>query len=261
MDGSHGDILSSAKQSATWDLQLRQLLLPKQDHDASECEDAIAFDINTARFAVTDGATEAFHAQQWARNLAEHWVRNEATLTLEEFRTWVATEGRELHDSWNGLTLSWYSEEKARTGSFAAFVGVELDLKSSTPSWKAIALGDTCLLHCRGSALLKSFPLSRSECFNSTPILVASNAALHESTMSSAMVESGVCENGDVLFLMSDAAASWCLQRFENGDFDADFLTGKDEELRRFFDGERQAGRIRNDDIAIVRIEIKRRIN
>ena len=253
--------MSSAKQSATWDLQLRQLLLPKQDHDASECEDAIAFDINTARFAVTDGATEAFHAQQWARNLAEHWVRNEATLTLEEFRTWVATEGRELHDSWNGLTLSWYSEEKARTGSFAAFVGVELDLKS-TPSWKAIALGDTCLLHCRGSALLKSFPLLRSECFNSTPILVASNAALHESTMSSAIVESGICENGDVLFLMSDAAASWCLQRFENRDFDADFLTGKDdEELRRFFDGERQAGRIRNDDIAIVRIEIKRRIN
>src|SRR6185295_2341906 len=202
MDGSHGDVLSSAKQSVTWDLQLRQLLLPKLDHDASECEDAIAFDIHTARFAVTDGATEAFHAQQWARNLAEHWVRNEATLTLEEFRKWVATEGRELHDSWNGLTLSWYSEEKARTGSFAAFVGVELDLKSSTPSWSGIALGDACLLHCRGGELLKSFPLSRSESFNSTPILVASNAALHESTMQSVVVDSGSCESDDVLLLM-----------------------------------------------------------
>lgn len=254
--------MSSAKQSTTWDLQIRQLLLPKLDHDPSECEDAIAFDIQTARFAVTDGATEAFHAQQWARNLAEHWVRNEAILTLEEFRNWVANEGRELHDSWNGLTLSWYSEEKARTGSFAAFVGVEIDLKSSTAAWKAIALGDTCLMHCRGGALLKSFPLSRSESFNSTPILVASNAALHESTMQSAMVDSGVCENGDVLLLASDAAASWCLQRFENSDFDADFLMGKDdEELRRFFDAERQAGRIRNDDLAIVRIEIKRRVN
>ena len=260
MDGSYGDVLSTAKQSTTWDLQLQQLLLPKLDHDASECEDAIAFDIQTARFAVTDGATEAFHAQQWARNLAEHWVRNEATLTIEEFRKWVGTEGRELHDSWNGLTLSWYSEEKARTGSFAAFVGLELDLNA--PSWKAIALGDTCLLHCRGSALLKSFPLTRSECFNSNPKLVASNAALHESTMSSAVVDSGVCEDGDVLLLMSDGAASWCLQRFENGDFDPDFLKGKDdEELRRFFDGERQAGRIRNDDLAVVRIEIKRRIN
>ena len=253
--------MSSAKQSAMWDLQLRQLLLPKLDHDASECEDAIACDIHTARFAVTDGATEAFNAQQWARNLAEHWVRKESTLTLEEFRNWVAAEGRELHDSWNGLTLSWYSEEKARTGSFAAFAGVELDLKSDTPSWKAIALGDTCLLHCRGSALLKSLPLTRSESFNSAPVLVASNSALHESTMQSVVIDSGNCENGDVLLLASDATAAWCLQRFENGDFDPDFLTAKDdEELRRFFDDERQTGRIRNDDLAIVRIEIKRSI-
>jgi hypothetical protein len=254
--------LSSAKQSATWDLQLRQLLLPKLDHDASECEDAIAFDTNTARFAVTDGATEAFHARQWAINLAEHWVRNESTLTLEEFRKWVADEGRELHDSWNGLTLSWYSEEKARAGSFAAFVGVELDLKTDTPSWQAIALGDTCLLHCRGGALLKSLPLSRSESFTSTPVLVASKCALHESTMQSVVIDSGSCENGDVLLLMSDAAAAWCLQRFEHGDFDANFLTAKnDEELNRFFDDEREAGRIRNDDLAVLRIEIKRRIS
>lgn len=252
--------MSSAKQSASWDLQLRQLLLPKLDHDASECEDAIAFDILTARFAVTDGATEAFHAQQWAKNLAEHWVRNESTLTLEDFRKWVADEGRELHDSWSGLTLSWYSEEKARAGSFAAFVGVELDLKPDAPSWQAIALGDTCLLHCRGAALLKSLPLSRSESFNSAPVLVASNVVLHESTMPSVVIDSGSCENGDVLLLMSDAAASWCLQRFENGDFDPDFLTARaDEELQRFFDDERQAGKIRNDDLAIMRIEIKRR--
>jgi hypothetical protein len=254
--------LSSAKQSATWDLQLRQLLLPKLDHEASECEDAIAFDTNTARFAVTDGATEAFHARQWATNLAEHWVHNESTLTLEEFRKWVADEGRELHDSWSGLTLSWYSEEKARAGSFAAFVGVELDLKTDTPSWKAIALGDTCLLHCRGGVLLKSLPLSRSESFNSAPVLVASNSKLHDSTMQSVVIDSGSCENGDVLLLMSDAAAAWCLQRFEQSDFDANFLTAKaDEELIRFFDEEREAGRIRNDDLAVLRIEIKRRIS
>lgn len=254
--------MSSAKQSATWDLQLWQLLLPKLDHDASECEDAIAFDIHTARFAVTDGATEAFNARQWAMNLAEHWVRKESTLTLDDFRKWVAEEGRELHDSWNGLTLSWYSEEKARTGSFAAFVGVELDLKTDTPSWKAIALGDACLLHCRGGALLKSLPVSRSESFNSAPVLVASNSALHESTMQSVVIDSDSCESGDVLLLMSDAASAWCLQRFENGDFEPDFLTAKtDEELQRFFDDGRQAGRIRNDDLAIVRIEIKRRIS
>lgn len=252
--------MSSAKQSTTWDLQLRQFLLPKLDQEASECEDAIAVDIQAARFAVADGATEAFDARNWAERLAQHWVQRKSTLTVEEFREWVAAEGRELHDSWNGLTLSWYSEEKARKGSFAALVGVELDFKGESPTWQAIALGDTCLLHCRQTTLVKSLPLCRSECFNSAPVLVASDSSLHESSMQSVVTDSGTCQNGDVLLLMSDAAASWCLQRFENADLDVgQFLSTKpDEELREFFDAERMAGRIRNDDLAIVRIEIKR---
>jgi hypothetical protein len=255
--------LSSAKQSAAWDVQLRQLLLPKLGHDASECEDVIAFDMQTCRFAVADGATEAFDARNWAERLAQSWVRNESTLTVEEFREWVANEGRELQESWSGLNLSWYSEEKARTGSFAAFVGVELDLKSDVPSWKTIALGDACLLHCRDAALLKSLPLSQSENFSSAPVLVASDAALHENSMQSVVIDSGSCQAGDVLLLMSDAGAAWCLQTFENNILDVPTLlsTKSDEELQRFFDEERLAGRIRNDDLAIVSIEINRRMS
>lgn len=255
--------MSSVKQSAIWDRQLRQLLLPKLDHEASECEDVIAGDTQTGRFAVADGATEAFDARTWAQRLAQHWVQNDSMLTLEEFRQWVAAEGRELHDSWQSLSLSWYAEEKARTGSFAAFVGVEFDLETDSPSWKALALGDACLFHCRGGALLKSLPLSRSESFNTAPVLVASNASLHESSMESLVIDSGTCESGDVLLLMSDAMASWFLQRLEQNDFSVEsFLaTRKDDELNQFLDEERVAGRIRNDDLAVVRIEIERRVS
>ena len=35
--------MSSVKQTAIWDLQTRQFLLPKLGHEASECEDVIAF--------------------------------------------------------------------------------------------------------------------------------------------------------------------------------------------------------------------------
>ncbi|HJU91572.1 MAG TPA: protein phosphatase 2C domain-containing protein [Pyrinomonadaceae bacterium] len=255
--------MSSVKQSVTWDLATRQLLLPKLGHEPCECEDAIAVDTQNWRFAVADGATEAFDARNWAQRLAQSWVQNQPAATLEEFREWVAAEGRELRDSWDGLSLSWYSEEKARTGSFAALVGVELDLKTDSPSWKAIALGDSCLLHCRQGTLLKSLPLCRSESFCSAPVLVASDSSMHEAAMKSVVIDSGSCESGDVLLLLSDGVASWYLERFEKEEFTpSDFFeTKEDDELMRFFDDERLAGRMRNDDVAIVRIEIKRRKN
>jgi len=255
--------LSSAKQSAIWNLATRQLLLPKLGHELSECEDAIAVDTLTCRFAVADGATEAFDARNWAQRLAQGWVQNQGALIPEEFREWVAAEGRELHDSWNGLSLSWYSEEKARTGSFAALVGVELDLKTDVPSWKAIALGDTCLLHCRQGTLLKSLPLCRSESFTCAPVLVASDSSMHETCMKSVVIDSGICESGDLLWLLSDGVASWYLERFEKDEFGSGdfFETQDDDELKRFFDDERSAGRIRNDDVAIIRIEIQRRMS
>lgn len=254
--------MSSAKQTASWDLHTRQYLLPKLGHDESECEDVIAVDTETGRFAVADGATEAFDARNWAERLAQRWVQTGSTLTADEFRKWVAVQGRELRDSWEGLSLSWYSEEKARTGSFAAFVGLEIDLTSKSPSWQAIALGDACLVHRRSGVLLKSFPLSRSESFNATPVLVASDSSLHESAMQSLVVESGSYECGDVLLLLSDAIASWYLQRLEQNDLDPDaFLqTAENEELNRFFDDQRSTGKMRNDDLAVVRIEIKRRV-
>ena len=253
--------MSSAKQTPIWDLKTRQFLLPKLGHDASECEDVIAVDTDTCRFAVADGATEAFDARNWAERLARHWVQNDSALSAEEFRKWVAAEGRELQDAWQGLSLSWYSEEKARNGSFAAFVGVEIDVRTDSPSWRAIALGDACLVHWRGGTLLKSFPLSSSESFNTAPVLVASDSSLHESAMQSVVVESGSCQSGDVLLLLSDAVASWYLQRLEQSDLDPDAFLGRQrtEELNRFFDDQRSVGKMRNDDLAVVRIEITQR--
>lgn len=251
--------MSSVKQSADWELRTQQVLLPKSGLEASECEDFIGIDQQNCRFAVADGATEAFDARNWAQRLAENWVRSDSALTAETFHEWVAGEGAALHSAWNQLTLSWYAEEKARKGSFAAFVGVELDLRSGAPSWKAIALGDACLLHCRNGSLLKSLPVSSSADFNSAPMLVASDPVIHRTSADSLVIDSGRCEPNDTLFLLSDAAAAWYLERFERNDF-ADILRDNNEpEVAKFFENERLAGRIRNDDIAVIRLEIQQR--
>ena len=251
--------MSSVKQSAGWELRTQQVLLPKSGFDSSECEDFIGVDEQNCRFAVADGATEAFDARNWAQRLAESWVRSDSALSSETFHDWVGREGLALHSSWSQLTLPWYAEEKARKGSFAAFVGVELDLMSDTPSWKAVALGDACLLHCRDGALLKSLPVSQSASFNSAPLLVASDPVLYKGSADSLIIESGRCQDNDILFLVSDAAAAWYLERFEQNDCPDILRENSEPDAAKFFENERDAGRIRDDDIAVIRVEIQQR--
>jgi hypothetical protein len=178
-----------------------------------------------------------------------------------EFRSWVAAEGQTLHESWSELSLSWYAEEKARTGSFAAFVGLQLELEVEPPRWSAIALGDACLIHLRNDEISQALPIMRSEDFNATPVLVPSDATVLETTWERIVVASGQVEPDDSLLLLSDAVAAWYLMLAETKDkarlrFDRLLTEGHKGELVKLFDAERDAGRIKNDDIAIIRIDL-----
>ena len=244
---------------STWQVRTNQFLLPKSGVELSECEDAIGINEGLRRFAVADGATEAFDSQTWARLLVEDWVQlAPAAQTAEDFWAFVSAKAQALHDSWRGLQLSWYSEEKSRTGSFAAFVGVQLTLEEPAPSWHAIALGDSCLVHCRDNAILTSLPLAKSEDFNATPPLVPSHSSLHSFAVDRVVKSSGLLKRDDVLLLLSDAIAYWYLQATEEARSVFDCLLRKNQELelREFFSGERSSGRLPDDDMAAIRIGI-----
>src|SRR5215813_4353902 len=246
-----------------WQFQTRQFLLPKSGHSLTECEDAIGIDARSARFAVADGATEAFAARSWAEELAHNWVQTEpAVLTSADFRVWIAERGRWLHDSWKGLPFSWYSEEKASTGSFAAFVGVQFEVDSAAPSWRGIALGDSCLIHCRNNQVLQTLPRLNAASFNSMPCLVPSHCGLQEAALERVSVDSGGIEPEGKFLLLSDAAAAWYLTLAEQDDptracFDGLLARGHESELTQLFDSERTSGRIKDDDIAIIGIEVR----
>src|SRR4051812_34025928 len=162
-------------------VQTRHFVLPKEGSTAEECEDAFAFDAEALRFAVADGATEAFDARRWAERLAGEWVGCPAApLTAAEFAPWLREQGEWLHASWEGRQLSWYAEEKRRVGSFAAFVGLRLEAEGHRLGWRAAALGDSCLVQRRGAEVLAALPLSSPEAFGSAPPLVPSSGTLIE---------------------------------------------------------------------------------
>jgi hypothetical protein len=247
---------------SAWRIQTSHLLLPKSGLELSECEDAVAINETAGRFAIADGATEAFDSQSWARLLVKDWVSlAPIEPTPDAFWSYVAGQARTLHDSWQGLRLSWYAEEKARTGSFAAFVGVQLDLEGPSPNWQAIALGDSCLIHCRDGEILTSLPIAKSEDFNTTPPLVPSQTSLQSFARDKMVNRAGVIEEGDVLLLLSDAVAYWFLRPDEStkqarSKFDLLLKTNRESELGELFSTERACGRIPDDDIAAIRIAV-----
>jgi hypothetical protein len=244
-------------------LDVQQFLLPKSGADASECEDAIGVNLGALRFAVADGATEAFDSRNWARRLAERWVLDEPpSLSVETFRAWVAAQGEWLQASWQGRELSWYAEEKARAGSFAAFVGVQFEVGSAgaAPRWRAVALGDSCLIQLRAGAICKALPLNDYQNFTATPVLVPSGA-LMQAALSRAVVSEGSVEPHDIFLLLSDAASAWYLRLAAEGDglrerFDFLLAAAQNEELTRLFETERSARRMVDDDVAILRIAV-----
>ncbi|MDQ3805786.1 MAG: hypothetical protein M3416_18395 [Acidobacteriota bacterium] len=249
----------------TLKLQIRasHFVMPKEGAGLDECEDAVGLDVEGGRFAVADGATEAFDAGSWARALAEGWVGMEAApLTVEEFKAWVAEEGKRLQESWSGRRLPWYAEEKARAGSFAAFVGLSFEGAGSGLRWRAIALGDACVVQRRGGAVRAAMPLSRAGEFNSCPALVPSHGAALEAALAHAVTAGGGAAAGDTFLLLSDAAAAWFFKLFEERaplleEFDSWLAASDNGALAGLFRRERDAGRIKDDDVAVVRVAVE----
>jgi hypothetical protein len=242
-------------------LQLRYHITAKLGCAPEECEDALGLNLEARSFAVTDGATEAFAAGQWAKHLAHKWALSEVRpLEPHDFRAWVAAQGGIWHDGWKDRKLPWYAEAKERDGSFAAFVGVKLD-ELPVARWRALALGDACLFHRHDDKMVRALPLDAADKFNATPQLVPSRPELHEKAFKKTLVAAEELRLGDVLWLASDAAAAWLLRAWEAHDplaaqLEEMLCDKRADELNELLTHQRQAGAMTNDDVALVRIEI-----
>ena len=247
-----------------WSVHTQHFILPKEGGTPEECEDVVAFDGESLRFAVADGATEAFDARRWAERLASEWVGCErAPLTAAEFGPWLAGQGEWLSASWEGRELSWYAEEKRRAGSYAAFVGLRLEAAGGCARWRAVALGDSCLVQRRGAEVLAALPVSAEADFGASPPLVPSSEGLREAALARLVEAGGAAEPGDTFLLMTDALAAWYFGALARRDpaaarFDSLLAASDNVALSDLVRRERAAARMRDDDVAAVRIVVRK---
>jgi hypothetical protein len=223
--------------------------VPKAGNRPDEYEDAAACDVTAGRFAVADGATESSFAAEWAGLLAAAYV--DRPVEPGSWADWLAGPRARWEERVGVLELPWYAEEKREAGAFATLLGLEFRGRS----WRAVAVGDSCLFHLRGRELLRAFPLDRADAFGNRPDLVRSHPMAGPPCD---LWAEGECEPGDRFLLATDALACWLLARAEAGRpawEELELLTGPDEFALRV--DEWRAGQgLHNDDVTLLVIDV-----
>lgn len=256
-------------------------ILPKDGNSEDECEDAAAVVPESPRDAwvtgpitavVSDGASESMLAKDWAWRLVATVVgKLDSDPALVRSRIGFAEVMREAMVRWgewidgyearraeSGRPVQWYERPKLERGAYATLLALHFD---GIDSWEAAALGDSCLFHLRGFELIRAFPLQQADEFSVTPKLVNSREQDGELLAAHVETASGKAEPSDQFFLCTDAMAAWFLQRAASGSkpwYEVMDLTraGDQTAFAQWADGERAAGRMRNDDIALIHLDL-----
>ncbi|MFJ8312845.1 MULTISPECIES: hypothetical protein [unclassified Streptomyces] len=230
----------------------------------------------TVAVGMCDGVTESMLAKDWAALLAESAAHHaalderffEGSSHFEEFTRKTVGRWAPWLDSYTahrvaeGNPLKWYEHTKLASGASATLLALRLTPRHDGAwAWRCAALGDSCVFHLRGDVLLRSFPLQKPEEFGVTPDLFSSRN--HDSALLSSRTRytRGVCESGDRLLMMTDALAAWFLATDDHSAAMAQLLEfGGPHDARPFeawLNQLRAEGELRNDDVALVRIDIE----
>jgi hypothetical protein len=238
--------------------------VPKQGNRSDECEDEVEARPETGHFAVADGATEASYAQQWARILVRAFPQIPGThLDPSSFETWLDACRREWSTwtaSLNSKSLPWFTQEKLSLGSFATFLGISFDFSTASEDsliWRAVAYGDSCLFIVKDDTILReAFPIQEPDQFNLTPPLLGTAALPLGEWL---RILPGSASQSDKMYLATDALAHWFIDSHRDfcKPWESLDTIRTEEDLGAFVSDLRATQRIRNDDVALVRIDFE----
>jgi hypothetical protein len=225
-------------------------------------DDAAAADESRGRFAISDGAAESGFSRVWSKLLVDQFVA-QAECAADDWKSWLPAAQQRWRDELKDVDIPWYGEQQFEQGSFATFLGLVVpESDGQHRRWHAVAVGDSCLFHTRDHQLQESFPLEESAQFNFTPKLVGSRSDIDEVIAKRSLSARGIAEAGDILWLMSDALAKWCLAQDEAGQGPWEELTSQfmadssADTFHAWLDHLRADRGLQNDDVTLMLIRL-----
>ncbi len=242
----------------------RALYAPKEGSSDSQYEDAWAASeageasgLVTASphltVAVSDGASAAIFARDWARRLTAAFTAGgvAADATDDQIQEIAAREGGLWRVEVEKKATSWHAQEKLESGSAATLL--VLSLSSAERKLTAFAVGDVCLFVVRGGKFKYAFPVVKSSGFDDRPALLSTEGRAAVPAVKRFQIP---IESEDRFLLMTDALAAWFLASFETKSRPWETLPSDSEAFAAFVQKERDAAKMKNDDATLIEIQV-----
>jgi len=226
---------------------------PKSPAFPDAGEDAYALAADDGRVALSDGASESFDSQRWARLLVDRFVRCPA-VTAE----WVDAAAADFHRQFDRARMSWSQQAAFDRGSFATLLGLEWC--ASRRELALVGIGDSVAVLVEGDEGVRAFPYGRAEDFERRPQLVCTQVAYNRflAEPEAANPRHALWRIAEkprsVVLCMTDALGEWAFRNAQEGHPSWALLAGIGTlaELEALVRDQRLARRLRVDDVTLV---------
>jgi len=211
------------------------------------------------KFAVADGATTGSYCRDWAKILVNTFGTSEEKFDAELFYICSIKKWNEFSSELLAKSNDPFDSQAIyETGAFSTFLGLDIE---PSGDWKAYAIGDSTLFHIRDGKIIASFILTGSDQYGIVTQGLSSLKHFSKNPWQQMKETTGTLQNGDQIFLMTDALSQWFLNEFENGRSPWDIINdfGRDwsmVQFTRWVAEEQKSKNLENDDITAVCINI-----
>lgn len=207
------------------------------------------------RVAISDGASESYNSQLWAKLLVNQYLSDSA-IKLDIIDSLI----HEYNSTHDYASMSWSQQAAYERGSFASLVGVEYSKERN--DLDLIAVGDSLAVLLDNCKYVLSYPYDKSSQFDQRPTLISTLKKHNTFMMENDFYEShSRCIDlthyeKPILLLMTDALGQWALRKQEQDEPVWNLLCNiKKTQLKKLVIDERQQKRMRTDDVTLLVIE------
>lgn len=229
-------------------------ILPKDVQYPLSVEDALAISEDGETIAVSDGASESFDSQSWARILTDSYVTDP---NINEI--WLERSIQKYKKLRDPSQLTWSQQAAYERGSFATLLGLRVCTGGQI---SCVSIGDCLAIFVHTAAHHTTWRYSWAREFNERPMLLSTKAELNSFVNRDDFdLRHRRClakESLNYILLMSDALAEWCLRSEEQGIPVCSRLSSirNKEELAELVNQERRRKNMRVDDVTLMNLGI-----